>query len=91
MFLAWSPLDRDKAIWHLIRGGETCRGCGTHPDAWDPDKGGHRAAYLAEVHLCPGCEQRQRVEARLSSPENKGQRGLSVIMRPNPEVRHRGR
>lgn len=90
IFLSWSVLDRDKAIWHQIHAAETCRSCGTHPAAWDPAKGGHRAAYIAEIHLCPGCEQRQRVEKQLESPENKGQRGLSVRMRPNPEVR-RGR
>lgn len=86
-FLGWSQLDRDKAIWHQIRRAGTCRSCGTHPDEWDPAKGGHRAAYVAEISLCPGCEQQQREQKRLDDPANKGQRGLSVRLRPNPEVR----
>lgn len=87
VFLSWSKLDRDKAIWHRIRVAGTCRTCGTHPDEWDPKKGGHRAAFTAEVHLCPGCEQKQRVEKTLEDDQYKGQRGLSVVMRPNPKAK----
>jgi hypothetical protein len=89
-FLNWSRDDRDKALWYQIRQGETCRGCGTHPDEWDENKGGHRRAYLAEILVCPGCEVRQREEHELQNGERwKKVRGAYVVMRRNLKVRMR--
>lgn len=55
-FLARSQDDRDKAIWAHVRKQQACPHCGTRPEEWDPDKGGHRRAYLAEVQVCRGCQ-----------------------------------
>ena len=60
-FLAWSRADRDKAMWHYLREAETCAGCGTRPDEWDPARGGSKTAYLPTERVCPGC---QRIHAR---------------------------
>jgi len=96
VFLSWAPDDRDKALsWHL-RQAEICKQCGTHPDDWDPKKGGHRRAFVAEILVCPGCEVRQREEHELSQPRWEKVRGAYVVMRRNVQAmlerrRHRGR
>lgn len=83
-FLGWDQPDRDKAIWWHVRQQETCPQCGTRPDEWDPEHGGARNAYSPEVRRCRGCEVRQRGE---DMPEMKDNgRGLSVVLRRNPEV-----
>ncbi|WFE45301.1 hypothetical protein [Verrucosispora sp. WMMD1129] len=56
MFLGWSKDDRDKAIWQYVRDKQTCRSCGTRPDEWATDAGGHQHAYGAAVARCRGCE-----------------------------------
>ena len=53
---AWEDLDRDKALAFTRAKAELCPGCGTHPDWWDPAKGGHRFAYIGDQRYCPGCE-----------------------------------
>ena len=77
-FLGWSQLDRDKAIWHLMQQREACPSCGTRPDEWDPEKGGHRRAYIARKRRCYGCEAKQQVEASID-PEKEG-RGVHVML-----------
>lgn len=61
-FLAWSSADRDKAIWWQIRKAQTCAGCGTRAEEWDPAAGGHRRAYGVEERVCAGCEVLQRAQ-----------------------------
>lgn len=90
-FLGWSQDDRDKAIWQRIRRSETCGSCGTHPDEWDEDRGGHRRAYTASIVVCPGCEVRQREEAELKAPRWEKVRGAFVVMRRNPKAKKRRR
>jgi hypothetical protein len=34
---------------------DRCSACGTHPDDWDPKRGGHPHAYVAAIVDCPGC------------------------------------
>lgn len=76
--LEWSQADRDKAITWQRRQSEYCRGCGTHPDDWNESKGGNRHAYEAEIMICPGCEVRQREEAKLQTDQWKKVRGALV-------------
>lgn len=78
MFLSWRPTDRDKAVWWHIRQQEACPSCGTRPDEWDPERGGHRHAYIARKKRCYGCEQKQQVEASID-PEKEG-RGVHVVL-----------
>lgn len=86
----WTQADRDKALAYRIRKAETCPNCGTRPDEWNPDKGGHRHAYLPTIEIDPGCEQRQRKEAELQTDAWKNQKGAYVALRPNPAVRRGG-
>lgn len=68
---AWTAADRDKAIWWQIRKAETCPSCGTRPEEWEPQLGGHRRAYVAEEFVCAGCEVLQRADAQ--RPEDEPQ------------------
>lgn len=75
----WTQADRDKAIWYQVEKARTCQACGTHPDDWDPAKGGRRDAYVVSVTRCPGCaalEQFQEArEAKASTePPGRGER-----------------
>lgn len=63
LFLSWSPLDRDKAIWYQVRQRLTCPRCGTRPDEWDDDHN----AYVADWHHCRGCEVKARAEDQLEN------------------------
>lgn len=85
-FLGWSTSDRDKAIWWLLRERETCPSCGTRPEEWLESKGGHRHAYIGQVHECEGCIVRARTE---EAPEMKQGRpeARRVVLVRNPEVR----
>jgi hypothetical protein len=89
-FLAWPKPDRDKAIWELVRSLRTCAGCGTRAEEWDPARGGHPAAYRAEVEDCPGCLQVENLRATLSGRDPAEIRGVHVKLVRNEEVR-RGR
>lgn len=82
-FLAWSDSDRDKALWQHIRSRQACSQCGTRPEEWDPDKGGRRRAYRAEIHQCEGCVVREQAEA---APELQTARGMRVALVRNEEV-----
>lgn len=59
-FVGWPKLSRDAAILWQQHQLQLCRGCGTHPDDWDPAVGGHPRAYVATVHTCPGCAAMDR-------------------------------
>lgn len=81
-FLTWDTDDRDKALWHHIREQQTCRSCGTRPDEWDPEQGGDRHAYVANVDVCRGCQQ---LEGRRDSMTGDEGRGIHIALaRPRP-------
>lgn len=77
----WSQLDRDKALWHASWKAGVCSGCGTHPDEWDPDKGGSRAAYEAVKIRCAGCAATEQLREATESQKTKD-RGVRVELRP---------
>lgn len=77
----WTQDDRDKALAWQEMDRLTCRGCGTRPEEWNPNKGGDRNAYVAEVQVCPGCEVRERGETDLNDPGRKAMRGKRLVMR----------
>lgn len=82
--LGWSKSDRDKAIWLHVRKRETCSGCGTRAEEWDPEAGGRRGAYLAVETSCPGCQQIAARQEWLSKQHKKVPAGLKVHLKPNP-------
>jgi hypothetical protein len=86
-FLAWDRDDRDKAIVWMIRDRQRCPQCGTRPDEWDRDKGGHDFAYNAELHRCWGCRTKA-VASRQPSWKAHLERddGAHVILTRNPEA-----
>ena len=59
-----------------------CSGCGTHEDWWDPDKGGHRFAFIGDTRRCPGCEVRQMEQDQI--PDDA--KGVYVHLIANPEL-----
>lgn len=69
-FLSWSPLDRDKAIWWLVRERSRCSNCGTRDAEWDEEVGGDRFAYQPAVGHCRGCEVKGQAQRELDgAPE----------------------
>lgn len=83
-FLGWDEADRDKAIWWYVRTKETCSGCGTRRDEWNPDKGGHEHAYVATARRCHGCAALE--EYKNSDRVPQGIRGLQLLLKPNPDL-----
>lgn len=84
-FLGWSPDDRDKAIWTWLRDRQTCAQCGTRPDEWDPDRGGHRRAYLAQIDVCRGCQAIDQRSKALTDEQR--QPGMQVVLRKQEVTR----
>jgi hypothetical protein len=83
-FLAWSDSDRDKALWQHIRAVTTCKQCGTRPEEWDPERGGHRRAYRGVITDCEGCIV---IEQTTEAPQMKQGRGKKVgLVRSDVEV-----
>ena len=64
-FLAWTQLDRDKAIWWHVRDRATCQSCGTRDEEWDEEVGGDRFAYAPAVGHCRGCEVKGQAQREL--------------------------
>lgn len=84
-FLAWPASDRDKAIWWHVRQRQTCSGCGTRAEEWDPARGGRLDAYKATPVQCIGCAHRAVLSKGL--PDD----GSYIVLVPNiPEVVKRG-
>lgn len=81
----WTDLDREKVEAYKLWKSEACQKCGTHPDWWDPAKGGDRNAFIATDRRCPGCE----VFEELHDQVHKGgrARGVQVHLIPNPRLR----
>jgi hypothetical protein len=78
----WTDVDRAKAAaydeWHQ----KFCGSCGVDPDWFDPEKGGHRFAMIAEVERCPGCELKEQLREQLP----KEWKGVHIKLVPNPEL-----
>lgn len=58
--------------------------CGTHPDDWDPEKGGHPNAWVAGEHHCKGCQRLEMAQELADKRAEKGDkplRGTSVVLR----------
>jgi hypothetical protein len=73
-FLGWDRLSREAAIeWARVRA-DTCT-CGTRLEEWDPERGGHPAAYVATVRDCKGCAAIARRETRLRKEIESGEAG----------------
>lgn len=90
-FLQWSPHARDAALSWLVWSREACSSCGTRPDEWNPERGGHLHAYEAVRHVCRGCEVRARAEKDLAKDAEKGVKGgvrggTSIVLVPTTEV-----
>lgn len=75
VFLGWDVADRDKACWQWLRDRQTCPHCGTRPDEWDEQAGGHRRAYVAEFIQCEGCVVKLKAE---DDPQMQEFRGIRV-------------
>ena len=71
-FLSWDEADQDAALAWQAYEARRCRSCGTHPDEWDPTKGGRRDAYTAEVVICPGCRELDLARERQSDTKIHG-------------------
>lgn len=83
----WTALDRDKAVWYEIYERERCPSCGTRPDEWDPDKGGHDHAYVGELHKCWGCHETAKIEKSAESKIKQAGPGTTVRLTRNPRAR----
>ena len=82
-FLSWDEGDQEVAlVWQQRR--RTTHRCGTHPDEWDPDKGGNPDAYHAATLLCPGCQRIEEEQAELDKKKGAGTRGAYVVLRAGP-------
>lgn len=84
-FLTWPKRDRDLALWQHIREQQTCTGCGTRPDEWDPAQGGSRTAYLSAVSSCPGCERIAERQKHLRNTSDHVPAGVKVHLRKHHE------
>jgi hypothetical protein len=85
--LVWTQQDRDKAIWHARHRAERCSGCGTHPDEWDPKKGGDRQAYAAVESRCAGCAALElQQELTESRPKEDRLRGVRIVLRSRESI-----
>jgi len=82
----WTQLDRDKALWHAAWKALICTSCGTHPDEWDPKKGGARDAFIAVQHRCHGCAATEQAQAAMErDKQQQTQRGVRITLRrPKP-------
>ncbi|WP_187234209.1 hypothetical protein [Actinomadura sp. HBU206391] len=82
-FLSWDEYDREKAIWWMVRERQRCRGCGTRPEEWDPEQGGHKDAYSAGTRMCPGCFH---LETAREAGNGKQATGIHLVLKPRREV-----
>lgn len=78
----WTDLDRVNALEHASWKQECCSHCGTHPDWWDPEKGGHPNALVADSWRCPGCE----ILAQLDEQIPSNAKGVHTYLAPNREL-----
>jgi hypothetical protein len=85
----WTPEDRAKVVAYRAWQAGLCGSCRTREEWFDPKRGGHRAAMIAETHRCPGCQL--EAEERKNIPSEA--LGVHVRLVPNPglTVDDRGR
>lgn len=88
-FLGGPPVftqaDRDKAVWYEIHERTRCPSCGTRPEEWDPEQGGHDHAYTWEIHRCWGCAEKAKGDAEIT--RKKYDSSYTTRLVPNPKVR----
>lgn len=83
-FLRWSKADQDVAVaWH-IESQRRCSSCGTHPDDWDPDAGGHLDAYVPATEICPGCAKAHTGQAMYRDDLEQFP-GARLVLARNPD------
>lgn len=70
-FLQWDRLSRNAAVAWARRNAETCTSCGTHPDTWDPTRGGSEHALVAVIDACRGCATLQSGQQQLTDDMRK--------------------
>lgn len=87
-FLSWPELDQDKAIALVRVEADTCPGCGTRPEEWEPAQGGDRNAYVATVHVCPGCQARGDAEREMQRRDDQSS-GRYVALLPRAMAEER--
>lgn len=82
-FLRWARDDRDAALLWVVRQRQVCAGCGTRPEDWDPELGGHPRAFVATLHRCPGCAATENRRKRAEKDREKGElaAGMHVVLR----------
>lgn len=79
---AWTVNDRALAEAYASWSSDCCSKCGTHPDWWDPEKGGHRFAFIADTRRCPGCELLAELDGQIPSDA----KGVHSFLTVNPEL-----
>lgn len=69
---------------HQLRKAQRCPGCGTHPDDWDPARGGAVDAFVADLDVCRGCASLEKERAELDKARERGnvRPGTTVRLRP---------
>jgi hypothetical protein len=83
-FLGWRQDDQDAALLWVIRTRQRCGECGTHPDDWDPEVGGHGRAHVAHEYTCRGCAALDNRRPGYEKRRDKGDSpGLRLGLRPN--------
>lgn len=83
-FLGWSDDDQDKALAWQLEQRLCCGRCGTRRDEWDPERGGDRNAYVADVTRCSGCEVLDQAQRDLATMEDT--HGVKIgLVRYDPE------
>jgi hypothetical protein len=85
-FLSWSDLDREKALAYALDDMATCKSCGTKAEDFDPQQGGHRFAYVAEVTRCVGCEL---IEMEQENVAEDNRKGIRIGLTANPDLERR--
>lgn len=82
----WTAVDRALAEEFDEWQAGYCRSCGTRHEWWDPKKGGHRDAMIADFERCIGCEVKEQLQAQM--PHDA--KGLRVVLRVNPALLDEG-
>lgn len=78
----WTDDDRAKVEAYEDWDRGNCAGCGSREEWWDPKRGGHREACVADTRRCLGCQIKE--ETRESVPIHE--RGVHVFLVPNPRL-----
>lgn len=83
-FADWSAHDRDAALSWLVWHESACRSCGTRPEDWDLEHGGHPHAYEPARRHCRGCEVTAQGEDQLEQDRRRGtvRRGTTLQLTP---------